>query len=286
MTTLKSMRITPLKLTKVLSEALPYIEKYNGKTVVIKLGGNTMPELNNAIEDIILLKSIGINPIIVHGGGPEIDKELKKIKIIPKFINGLRYTDNTIIRVIEIVFDKINKRIVNKLIAHRAKSIKVNNCIKVKQKSRKLGLVGEITEIYKNKILKALKSGSIPVISPVGIGNDCRKYNINADTVASHIAVALKAEKLTILTNVDGIIIDGKILPHINFETAKKEIKKGTINKGMIPKVEACIYAVKNKCPKAHLINGLTHHSLLLEIFTDKGIGTEMVYKNGHKKSH
>jgi acetylglutamate kinase len=129
-------------------------------------------------------------------------------------------------------------------------------------------------------LLKIIDSGFIPVISPLSNKDDGKCYNINADTAASHIAVALKAEKLTILTNVHGVIINRKLVPHVDFNTAKKEIESGMINKGMIPKVEACIYAVKNKCPKAHLLNGLTSHSLLLEIFTDKGVGTEIVYEN------
>ncbi|MEK6950054.1 MAG: acetylglutamate kinase, partial [Nanoarchaeota archaeon] len=156
----------------------------------------------------------------------------------------------------------------------------------VKQKNPKLGLVGEITKINDNKILKIINNGFIPVISPLGIGNGYKHYNINADTAASNVAVALKAEKLTILTNVHGVVINHKLQPHIDFKTAKKEISKGVINKGMIPKVEACIHAVKNKCPKAHLINGLVPHSLLLEIFTDKGIGTEIVYKNNTMKEN
>lgn len=268
--------------TQVLIEALPYIKKYNNKIVVIKLGGNAMHEIEHAIDDIVLLKHIGIKPIVVHGGSYEIDKELKKSKITPKFINGLRYTDKVTIKIVQKVFKRINKAIVNIIKAHGAKAINANGLIKTKQKSPELGLVGEIIDIDRERILKMLKLGFIPVISPLGIGNDKRKYNINADTAASHIAVALHAEKLTILTDVDGVLINGKFLPHIDFETAKKGIEKGSINKGMIPKLEACIYAVKNKCPKAHLINGLIPHSLLLEIFTDKGIGTEVVYKNGH----
>jgi|SRR3989338_5460574 len=269
--------------TKVLIEALPYIKKYNNKIVVIKFGGNAMSEMKHVIEDIVLLKHIGIKPVVVHGGGPEIDKELKKAKIKPRFINGLRYTDNKTIKIVEKVFSKINYDIVSNLKSHGAKAINAPGIIKVKQKNPKLGLVGEITKINDNKILKIISNGFIPVISPLGIGNGSKHYNINADTASSNVAVALKAEKLTILTNVYGVVINGKLQPHIDFKTAKKEIKKGAINKGMIPKVEACIYAVKNKCPKAHLINGLVPHSLLLEIFTDKGIGTEIVYKNnGH----
>ena len=268
--------------TQVLIEALPYFKKYNGKIVVIKFGGDTMSKINFLIEDIVLLKHIGMKPIVVHGGGPEIDAELKKVSIIPKFINGLRYTDDKTIKVVEQVFKKINKKIVDNISSQGAKSINAAGCIKVKQKNPELGLVGEITKVEKGKIMKLVNSGFIPVISPLGIGNDGKKYNINADTTASHIAISLKAEKLTILTNVDGVVINGNLMPHLDFSTAKKEIEKGIINKGMIPKVEACINAVKNKCQKAHLLNGLIPHSLLLEIFTDKGIGTEIVYQNGN----
>src|SRR3989338_2200789 len=268
--------------TQVLIEALPYFKKYNGKIVVIKFGGDTMSKIDCLIEDIVLLKHIGMKPVVVHGGGPEIDAELKKVGITPKFINGLRYTDDETIKVVERVFKKINKKIVGNIRGHGAKSINAAGCIKVKQKNPELGLVGEITKVEKGKIMKLVNSGFIPVISPLGAGNDKKKYNINADTAASHIAISLKAEKLTILTNVDGVVINGNLMPHLDFSTAKKEIEKGIINKGMIPKVEACINAVKKKCQKAHLLNGLIPHSLLLEIFTDKGVGTEIVYQNGN----
>ena len=272
--------------TKVLIEAMPYIKKFNDKIVVVKLGGDLMFEMKHVIEDIVLLNYIGIKPIVVHGGGSEISAELHKSKIMPRFIDGLRYTDDIIIKIVERIFKRINDKITSKIINNGAKAMNATGYINAKQKNHKLGLVGEITSVDKSKILKMLKSGFIPVISPLGVGDDGKKYNINADTTASHIAVALNAEKLTILTNVDGVVINGKFLSHLNFITAKKEIKNGNINKGMIPKVEACIYAVKNKCPKAHLINGLIPNALLLEIFTDKGIGTEIVYKNGHKKSN
>lgn len=272
--------------TKVLIEALPYFKKYNGKIVVIKFGGNAIAGMEQLVQDIVLLKHVGIKPVIVHGGGPEIDKELNKIHIVPKFINGLRYTDDITIKIVEKVFNRTNTGIVADIIKHGAKALSLKGTIKTKQKNPELELVGEISGIDKQKILKALKLNFVPVISPLGIGDDGKKYNINADTAASHIAVALNAEKLTILTNVNGVIINSKMLSHLDFGTAKKEIKKGTINKGMIPKVEACIYAVKNKCRKAHLINGLVPHSLLLEIFTDRGIGTEIVYRNEYSKNH
>ena len=275
--------MTPNEKTRVLIEALPYIERYNNKIVVIKLGGNAMSEIKNAAEDIAFLKRMGIKVVVVHGGGPEIDKELKKMNITPKFINGLRYTDEKVIKAVEKVFHRINKRMRNRLKSKGVKAINATGYIKARQKLQELGLVGEIIRIDKQKLAKYLDLDYVPVVSPLGIGTGNQKYNINADTAASRIAVALAAEKLTILTNVDGVMINGSLLPHIDFKTAKKEIKKGNINKGMIPKVEACIYAVKNQCPKAHLINGLVPHALLLEIFTDKGIGTEIVYKNGNE---
>jgi acetylglutamate kinase len=276
--------MNPKEKASIIIEALPYIKKYNNKIVVIKFGGNVITENKHIIDDIVLLKHIGIKPVVVHGGGIELTAELKKLKITPKFSNGLRYTDEKVIKIAEKTFNKINNQIVKKITKQGVKSINANGSIKVKQKNPKLGFVGEITGIDKHKILKMTASGIIPVISPLGIGNDKKVYNINADTIASHIAVSFNAEKLTILTDVNGVMIDGKLLTHIDFSKAKEEIKKGNISKGMIPKVDACIYAVKNKCPKAHLLNGLTHHSLLLEIFTDKGIGTEIVYKNNINK--
>lgn len=272
--------------TQVLIEALPYIKKFNSKIVVIKFGGNAMSEMSHVIEDIVLLKHIGIKPVVVHGGGPEIDAELRKAKIKPRFVNGLRYTDEFAIKIVEKVFKKLNRKIVLNLSRHGAKAANLSRCIIAKQKNAGLGLVGQITCINNKKILAALNSGLIPVISPIGLGDNKKIFNINADTAASSLAVALGAEKLTILTNVDGIVIANKILSHIDANHARNEIKKGSINKGMIPKVEACIYAVQNKCPKAHLINGLVPHSLLLEIFTDRGIGTEIVYKNGYEKNN
>ncbi len=263
--------------TQVLIEALPYIKKYGNKIVVIKFGGNAMNKISHLIEDIVLLKSIGMNPVVVHGGGPEVDAELKKRSIIPEFIGGLRYTDQTTMEIAEKVFNKLNDTIVESIAAHGAKSMNANGYIKVKQKSKKLGLVGDIVSIDKNKLLSFIAADFIPVISPLGKDKDGEIYNINADTVSSSVAVALKAEKLTILTDVDGVKLNGRIVYHLNFKTAKDAIKSGFINKGMIPKVEACMHAVRNKCPKAHLINGLTPHSLLLEIFTDEGIGTEIV---------
>jgi len=278
LTALKGEKMNLNEKTQVLIEALPYINRYKNSIVMIKFGGNAMSEMKHLAEDIVLLKHIGINPVVIHGGGPEINHGMKKAGITPKFVSGLRYTDESVIKIVERVFKKINNEIVCQINSHGSKSVNAHGCIKSKQKSKKLGLVGEIKGIKTSRIFKIIKSGFIPVISPLGIGENKKLYNINADTAASHIAVALNAEKLTIITDVNGVVIKGKFLPHLDFKTAKKEIENGNITKGMIPKIEACIYAVKNKCPKAHLINGLTPHSLLLEIFTDKGVGTEIVY--------
>ena len=275
------------KKAAVLIEALPYIKKYYGKIVVIKAGGNALGKKDGMMEDIVLLKHIGINPVVVHGAGPEIDKELEKEGIKAKFIDGLRYTDKKVIGPVKKAFSRVSREMIGNISLHNAKAVNLSGCIKAKQKHEKYGLVGEVTGIDKKKILDAVGKGFIPVISPLGVGNGkgrSKEYNINADTAASHIAVALNAEKLTIVTNVDGIVIRGKLQSHVDFSTAMNEIKSGIISKGMIPKVKACMHAVKNKCPKAHLINGLIPHSLLLEIFTDKGIGTEIIYHNGLTK--
>jgi acetylglutamate kinase len=267
------------KSKMLLEEMLPYIQKFKGKIIVIKYGGKAM--INNELKesvmkDIALLKSLGINPIIVHGGGPEITKEMEKAKLKPKFVNGLRVTDEKTVKIIKKVFSKINNEIRKLLEQFEVKAEKVEKCLIAKQKEKKLGLVGKITKVEKSKILKAIKNDKIPVISPLGTGNG-KTYNINADTVATKIAIALKAEKLTIMTDVDGVIENEKLITHLSIKAVKQHIKKGVITKGMIPKVQACVEAVKAGCKKAHLINGTIEHSLLFEIFTEKGIGTEVV---------
>lgn len=280
------MNILKQKINTLI-EALPYIQKYYGKTVIIKYGGNAMvkPSLKKSvITDIVLLKHVGINPVVVHGGGPEVNEAMKKANIEPKFINGLRVTDKKTMEIVEEVFEDINQEICKLIKKSGGKPLSVSGrdhkLIVVKQKDEKLGYVGEIKKINPEIVTSVIKENYIPVISPIGISKENETYNINADTAASALAVALKSEKLTILTDVDGVYEKGKLLPQLTTRQAKKKIRKGIINKGMIPKVEACIYAVKSGCQKAHLINGVRKHSLLLEIFTDKGVGTELV-KNG-----
>jgi len=273
-----------IKKAKILiEEMLPYIQKFKGRIVVIKYGGNAMVNKDlkkSVMADIALLKTLGIKPVIIHGGGPEITKEMEKASIKPKFINGLRVTDQATIKIIEKVFKKINDDAKKSLDKLKIKTETPKNCLIAKQKNEKLGLVGEITGVNTKKILDIIKKGKVPVISPLGFGK--KTYNINADTAATKIAIALKAEKLTILTDVDGVIEKGKLISHLAIDDANKFIKKEIVTKGMIPKVKACIEAVEAGCKKAHLINGTTSHSLLFEIFTDEGIGTEIM-KNGTK---
>ncbi len=272
------------KAKMLIEEALPYIRKFKGKIFVIKYGGNAMinSKLKHSVmKDIAFLKSLGIKPIIVHGGGPEITKEMKKANLKPKFVNGLRVTDGSTIKIIDKVFKKINNEIKGLLKEFKEQGETVTGCLIAKQKDKRLGLVGRITKVDKKKILSVINKGYVPIISPLAIGNG-KKYNINADTAATKIATALKAEKLTILTDVDGVMEKGKLIAHLSIKDAHKHIKKGIISKGMIPKVKACIEAIESGCKKAHLINGTITHAILFEIFTDKGIGTELV-KNGSK---
>jgi len=277
----------------ILVEALPYIQRLSGKTVVIKYGGNAMSndEVNQTImQDITLLKYVGVNPIVVHGGGPEINRTLALLGIESKFHNGLRITDEKSIEVVEMVLTgKINKDIVSKLNCIGGKAIglsgKDGNLIEVRKKAPvngvDLGYVGEITKVN-TKILEILTQDEyIPVVAPIGIGADGHSYNINADTVAGEIAAALKAEKLIFLTDIDGIRRDpddpNSIASVISIKEIYELIDKGIISGGMIPKVKGCIRGIEQGVRRTHIINGTVPHPILLEIFTDKGIGTMVV---------
>ncbi len=274
---------TATKKAHTLVEALPYIQKYHDKIVVIKYGGNAMTDnklRKSVLRDIALLRYVGMKPVIVHGGGPFITKEVEKRGVKPKFIDGLRVTDSSTIKIVKDIFRKKNREIAGIIRDNScsAKSLMGNKgVIQVRQKDSRLGLVGEITKVDSRRIKEVLKKGMIPVISPLGKGKDCRTYNINADTAATAVAIALKAEKLTILTNVRGVMEGKKFISHLSIKEAESKIDNGVISSGMIPKVKACIHAVKKGCPKAHLIDGTIPHSLFFEIFTDRGVGTEIV---------
>jgi len=283
---------TLIKKASILIEALPYIQKLSGKTVVIKYGGNAMinEELKNSVmEDITLLKYIGMNPVIVHGGGPEITKTLEKLDIKSNFVNGLRVTDSATMEVAQMVLvGKTNKEIVSLLNQKGGKAIGLcgidGNLIECEKQMtvvdgehKDIGYVGKITKINSKVIELIAKDEYIPVIAPIGIGKDGKSYNINADTVAGEIAAALKAEKLIFLTDVEGVKASKDSDEIISALTAKEVyelIDKKIINGGMIPKVLGCLDALEKGVGRTHILDGRIPHCILLEIFTYKGIGT------------
>ncbi|WP_290898799.1 acetylglutamate kinase, partial [Ferroglobus sp.] len=281
-------------------EALPYIREFHGKVMVIKIGGHAMVNeeiLESAVRDIILLYFVGIKPIVVHGGGPEISEKMERLGIKPKFVDGLRVTDEETIEVVQMVLDgKINSKIVSLFIKNGGKAVGMSGkdgllVVAKKKKVKKkigdseveldLGYVGE-TEIVNPEILKILiDNGFIPVVSPVAVDLNGNIYNMNADTVAGDIAAALKAKKLIILTDVPGILKDvndpSSIISKISLRELEEMLRKGELKGGMIPKVEAIIKALKGGVERGHIINGSIEHAILLELFTKEGIGT-MVY--------
>ena len=274
----------------ILIEALPYIRRLSGKTVVIKYGGAAMlsPELSEKImQDITLLKYVGMNPIVIHGGGGDINKMLALYDIEPHFHNGLRVTDAATMEVVQMVLTgKINKDIVTQLGVAGAKAIGLCGKDAALIQAEKMvsddgfdyGRVGQITGIN-TKLLQTLSSDEyIPVIAPIGVGENGETYNINADTVAGDIAAALGAEKLMFLTDIDGIRKSpddpGSLLFEISIDEIYKYINSGVISGGMLPKVEGCIKAIQSGVKRTHILNGTIPHPIILEIFTDTGIGT------------
>lgn len=289
-----------IKKAEILIEALPYIQKLYGKTVVIKYGGNAMINetlKDSVMEDVTLLKYIGMNPIIVHGGGPVISTALKEAGIESKFVNGLRVTDAATMEVVKMVLiGKTNKDIVSRMNKKGGKAIGISGIdagiikckkhyAKVNGKDMDIGYVGDITEIDAEALERLSKFEYIPVIAPVGAGYDGMTYNINADTVAGEIASAMKAEKLILLTDVEGVKTekdDGDILHALSTDEVHELIDEGVIEGGMIPKVLGCVHAIENGVGRTHIIDGRIPHCILLEIFTNKGIGT-MISKTKDK---
>lgn len=279
-----------IKKAKILVEALPYIQKFSGKTVVVKYGGNAMinEELKNKVmEDITLLKFIGLNPIVVHGGGPDISAALNEKGVKSEFINGLRVTDETTVQVAQqVLIGKTNKEIVALLNKKGGRAVGISGidsafikCEKqttlVDGKETDIGFVGKIKEINR-EILDVLCSEQwIPVIAPIGTDDDGNSYNVNADTVAAEVAAAVEAEKLILLTDVEGIKDkDGNVVYEATIHQINDMISDGTISGGMIPKVQGCIEAIHSGVTGVHIIDGRIPHCLLLEIFTKTGIGS------------
>jgi acetylglutamate kinase len=269
------------KKAGILVEVFQYVKKFSNKIIVIKFGGNAMvdPESKKSVfRDIGILRMLGLNVVLVHGGGPEVDEEMIKANIPKKTIDGIRVTDARTLKIVRAVFSKINSECVHALHENSTKARDcTKNLITTKITDKRLGFVGEITNIRAAAILSAIKSGFVPVISSLGREKNGNWTNINADTVATKIAQSLKAEKLTIITNVKGVMIEGKFISTLSVANANRYIKSGEITSGMIPKVLACVDAARHNVKKAHLINGDIKHALLLEIFTNQGIGTEIV---------
>ena len=283
------MNITHAQRADVLTEALPYIQKYNNKIIVVKYGGNAMinDELKEAVMgDIVLLSLIGVKVVLVHGGGPEITEMLEKIGKKSEFIDGLRVTDKETVDVVQMVLaGKINKNLVNILENKGGKAIGLSGIDGHMLKSEKLddvhGFVGEITDVDVTPILDVIDKGYIPVVSTVGFDCDGNTYNINADTAASRIAGALKAESLISMTDVDGILRDkndpSTLISKIYVSEAPQLMREGVISGGMIPKVNCCIEAIRRGVHKVFIIDGRIPHSILIETLTDAGIGTMFV---------
>jgi acetylglutamate kinase len=283
--------------TRVLLEALPYIQRFRGKTFVIKYGGHAMltPELRTSFaQDVVMLEAVGINPVVVHGGGPQITELIGKLGLKSRFVRGMRVTDEGTMDAAEMVLEKINKEIVG-LIARqggRAAGLsgkdgdlliarKMEMTIKGDNGEPErvdIGLVGEVAEVNP-AVIEALRNGGfIPVIAPIGHDRGGQTYNINADVVAGEIAGALKAEKLILLTDVEGVKDEnGIVIPELDTARARKLIARGAIGEGMIPKVECCIDALQSGANSAYVIDGRVPHALMLEIFTDAGVGTGVV---------
>ena len=287
-----------IEKAKILIESLPYIKEFYNRTIVIKYGGHAMVDENlkkSFALDIILMKYVGINPVVVHGGGPQINRVLERMKIEPSYVQGMRVTDGETMDVVEMVLvGKVNKEIVGLINLHGGKAVGLSGRDGDLVRARKmeirksqvadappeiidLGRVGEVTEVN-TEILSTLDArGFIPVIAPVGVGEDGGTYNINADLVAAAVAGRLKAAKLILLTDVEGVKDkDGRLITSISSPDVDRFLESGAITGGMIPKVKCCQTALKEGVSKTHIIDGRIEHAILLEIFTRQGIGTEI----------
>lgn len=280
------MRISNSERANILVQALPYIKKYAGATVVVKYGGNAMLDdsLKAAVmSDIVLMQLVGINVVLVHGGGPEINAMLKKIGKESKFVGGLRYTDRETIDIVQqVLAGKVNKDLVQLLEDAGGKAIGLcgldGSLLKADKLEQDLGFVGEIREVNAGILRDAAKDGYIPIVSTVAAGYHGEVYNINADVAAARIAAELGAMKLILMTDVRGLLSDREdestIIPVVNVSDVRRLKKEGIINGGMIPKIDCCVDAVRRGVGRAHIIDGRIAHSILVELFTDEGIGT------------
>ncbi len=282
--------LTDSDRVQVLSEALPYIQRFSERTIVVKYGGAAMKEeelRQKVIRDVVFMTSVGIRPVLVHGGGPEINVWLSKLNIEPQFINGLRVTDAATMEVVEMVLvGRVNKQIVEMINLEGGSAVglcgKDGNLIRARtQGNDEIGFVGEVAAIDTRLLHTLIKAGHIPVISSVACDETGQAYNINADTVAGEIAAALGAEKLILLTDIPGILEDrndpDSLIRSIDIQQARELIENGIVNGGMIPKVQCCVRSLAQGVKTAHIIDGRVPHALLLEIFSDGGVGSMLV---------
>ena len=271
---------------QILAEALPYIQRFHDKAIVVKYGGNAMTEAtlkSGFARDVVMLKLVGMNPIIVHGGGPQIGATLERFGKQSTFVDGLRVTDDETMEVVEMVLGgKVNHEIVELVQQGGGRAIGLTGSdggmIRVKRRTRDgrdIGRVGEVVAVDASAITAVADAGFVPVIAPIGVGDDGKTYNVNADEAAGAIAQSLKAEKLMLLTDVPGVLdADGKLIQQLSRERAQLLIREGVIKGGMIPKIECCTAAVASGVARAHIVDGRVVHAVLLEIFTDGGVGT------------
>lgn len=284
----------------VLIEALPYIQRFNRKIIVIKYGGSAMLDesfMRSVIQDITLLKLVGFKPIIVHGGGKAISGHIDRLGMETQFINGLRVTDNETLEVAEMVLNSVNKKLVQiveelgvRAIGISGKDGKLLTVQKKLSDGEDIGYVGEVTEVNKDILLDLLEKDFLPIVCPIGLDEEFHGYNINADDAASAIAEAVNAEKLAFLTDTEGVYLDindtDSVISEMTVSEANKLIEDGVIAGGMIPKIQNCIDAIKNGVSRVHILDGRIPHSILLEIFTNKGIGTAILDDNSERFYH
>ena len=276
---------------QTLIEALPYIQRFNGKKIVVKYGGSAMLDDDlryNVIKDVALLKLVGLKPIIVHGGGKEISKWVKLSGKEPEFVNGLRVTDAETMEIAEMVLSKVNKSLVQMMQKLGLKAVGISgkdgDLMKVTKKlsgGRDIGFVGEVTSVDSSILDTLIDNDFIPVIAPIGSSDAYESYNINADDAACAIATSIEAEKLVFLTDIEGMFVDPNdkttLISEMDIQTAQQYIDKGIVGGGMLPKLTNCIDAIKNGVSRVHVLDGRVEHCLLLEFFTEKGIGTAIL---------
>jgi acetylglutamate kinase len=281
----------------VLIEALPYIQRFNRKIIVVKYGGSAMLDeefMKSVIQDITLLKLVGFKPIIVHGGGKAISRHIDRLGMKTQFVNGLRVTDAETLDAAEMVLNSVNKKLVQivEQLGVRAIGIsgKDGNLLKVKKKlsdGEDIGYVGEVTEVNSDILLDLLEKDFLPIVCPIGLDEEFQGYNINADDAASAIAEAVKAEKLAFLTDTEGVYMNpedtGSVISEMTVSEAQQLIEDGIIAGGMLPKIKNCMNAIENGVSRVHILDGRIPHSILLEIFTNKGIGTAILDDNQEK---